>query len=133
MAEDCERLSIEELTDRIRAVAAATDKVAKMLHARYGSYRVRSIEEGRDREVQASAGRPGSSTQDGRLSGLRAAVREIEEQIEDPAMEERRKAAQQAAKESRRLVREARSRQFDVDGTAERVVQQHAERLRSLL
>lgn len=133
VAEDCERLSVEELADRIRAVSAGPDKVAKVLHARYGASRVRQIDERLEQESRAGRRTPGSSVEIERLSALRAAVRELEEQLKDPKMEERRKAAEEAAKQSRRLVREARSRQFDVDGTAERAAQQHAEKVRSLL
>lgn len=133
VAEDCERLSVEELTQRIEAVSAGADRVAKVLHARYGSYRVRSIEERRDREFQAGTSRPGSSAEAERLSSLRTALRGLEEQTENSKVEERRKAAQEAATRSRQLVREARRRQVKLDGTAEIARQRQAEITRAAL
>ena len=37
--EDCERMPVGALVERLMAVAVGSDEVAKVLHARYGSSR----------------------------------------------------------------------------------------------
>lgn len=115
--EDCEDMAVPELTERISAVSAGTDRVAKVLHARYARRRLEALNAESNRLArEGRQARPGAAQE---ARSLAEAVASLEEQLKDPKVEERRQAAQEAAKASRQLVREARKRQGKLDGTAE--------------
>lgn len=134
VAEDCERLSVEDLADRIEAVSYGTDKVAKVLHARYGASRLSQIDELLDEEASTGRRLPGlSENARSHVSGLRAAVGELRGEVKDPKVEKRRQDAQEAAKASRQLVRDARARKSELDGTAERASRREAERVQAVI
>lgn len=115
--EDCEDMAVPALAERISAVSAGSDKVARALHARYGRRRLEALNAESNRLAQEGRpARPGAAQE---TRSLAEAVASLEEQLKDPKAEERRQAAQEAAKASRRLIIDARRQQGRLDGTAE--------------
>lgn len=115
--EDCEDMAVPALAERISAVSAGSDKVARALHARYGRRRLEALNAESNRLAQEGRpARPGAAQE---TRSLAEAVASLEEQLKDPKVEEKRQAAQEAAAKSRQLVRDARRQQGRLDGTAE--------------
>jgi hypothetical protein len=56
ISEDCERLPLDERVERLAAGSASNDTVAKILHARYGAVRARTIREQFDAAARAARG-----------------------------------------------------------------------------
>lgn len=126
--EDCEDMSVPALSERISAVSAGSDKVAKVLHARYGRRRLEALNAESNR--LAREGRPSGPEAAREIRTLAEAVAALEGEIKDPKTEERRQAVEEAAKASWQLVSGARGRQSEVDGTAARSRERQAEMLR---
>jgi hypothetical protein len=117
--EGCEGLSADALVERLRAVAAGSDKVAKVLHARYGARRAQA----EDRRLEEIARQGGSvSVEDAQaLRELQESVSELEEQTEDKEVVRRREATT------------LRRRRSEADGSDERVRQEYREHMRSTI
>lgn len=127
--EDCEDMAVPELTERISAVSAGTDRVAKVLHARYARRRLEALSAESNRLArEGRPARPGAAQETRKLA---EAVATLEDQLKDPKTEERRQAAQEAAKASRQLVRDARRQQGRLDGTAQRAREMQAQATRA--
>lgn len=124
--EDCEAMAVPALSERVVAVRAGFDRVAKVLHARYGWMRLEALSAESDR--LARAGRPVGAEAAGEIRQLSEAVSGLEEQLKDPKTAERVKALKEAAAESRRVAWAARSRLHEADGTDERARRESAER-----
>lgn len=74
--EDCEALALDALVERLRAVAAGSDKLPKVLHARYAKSRAEAMDR---RMAQAARGGGSVSPEDtASLRALREAVSELE-------------------------------------------------------
>jgi hypothetical protein len=56
VAEDCERMPAGEIQERLRAVGASNDTVAKTPHARNASFRAQAMEEELDAAASSSSG-----------------------------------------------------------------------------
>jgi hypothetical protein len=126
--EDCEDMSVPALAERISAVAAGSDRVAKVLHARYARRRFETL----DTEARrlAMEGRPAGAEAAAERRRLAEAVSEVEAQLEDPTKVEGKKALTEAASESRRVARGARRKLHEADGTDERARQEQREGIR---
>jgi hypothetical protein len=129
--EDCQAMPLSALIERLKAVAAGSDKVPKVLHARYGNSRA----EAEDRRLEELARDGGSvSPEDaGALRELRAAAKELEKQTEDEDVAKRREAAKEAASRSRQLAMKLRRRRSAADGSDERARREYAEHMRSTI
>jgi hypothetical protein len=123
-------MSVPALSERISAVSAGSDKVAKVLHARYGRRRLEALNAESNR--LAREGQPAGPEAAREIRPLSEAVAALELQLKDTKTEERRQAAQEAAKASRKLIRDARGQQSKVDGTAELARQRQAEMTRAV-
>lgn len=115
--EDCEDTPIPALVERISAVSAGSDKVAKVLHARYGRRRVEALDAESDRLARAGTLIGEEVAREHRR--LREAVSGLEEQLKDPERAEREKALKEATAQSRRAALAARRRLSAVDGSDE--------------
>jgi hypothetical protein len=104
--EDCEDMGVAALAERISAVSAGDDRVAKVLHARYGRRYLEAATAESNRN--AAAGRPAGPDAAAELRRLGRAVSDLEAQLEDPAKTEKKKALAEAAAESRSVARGAR-------------------------
>jgi hypothetical protein len=113
--EDCESLGVPALVERLRAVSAGEDRVAKVLHARYGRTRLTVRED--EANGIATEGRPigANRAREDRL--LREAVAALQSELEDPKAVEKVRALGEAARESRRVAREAKARLSEADGS----------------
>lgn len=131
--EDCETMALASLVERIRAVAAGTEKPSKFLHARYGLRRY-EMETARLDEASRSTGEaPALNIDLGALRELRTAAEKLAQELRDPADERGREAFRQAATKSRRLVATSRSKLNEADGTADLARREHSETLRAAL
>ncbi len=128
--EDAEDMSVPALSERISAVSAGSDKVAKVLHARYGRRRLETLNAESNR--LAREGQPAGPEAAREIRTLTEAVAALELQLKDTKTEERRQAVEEAAKASRKLIRDARGQQSKVDGTAELARQRQAEMTRAV-
>ncbi len=108
--------ALPALVERISAVSAGSDKVAKVLHARYGRRRVEALDAESDGLARAGTPVGAEAAQEHRL--LRDAVSGLEEQLKDPKRAEREKALKEATAQSRRVALAARRRLSDVDRSA---------------
>lgn len=116
--EDTEMLPVGDLVERLKAVRGGSDRLAKVLHARYARFRVRQISERRAQELQqgtASAGNP--SGESASLRELEDLISGLEEDTAGPAVAESQEKARRAANESRELLREIGRRRSEVDGS----------------
>ncbi len=131
--EDFEAMTLASLVERMRAVAAGSDKVAKLLHARYGLRRY-EMETARLDEASRSTGEsPVVNIDLGALRVLRTEAEKLAQELQDPADERGRAAFQQAATKSRRIVTTARSKLNEADGSAGHARREHADGLRAAL
>lgn len=130
MKEDCEAMPVPMLAGRIAAVSAGSDRVAKILHARYGRRRLEALDAESNRI--ASEGCPAGAGVLGERRALGEAVSGLEEQLKDPKAAERERALKEAATESKKVAHSARSRLSEADGTAERAQLEHAEKMRAI-
>lgn len=131
--EDCESMDAHALAERLRAVAAGSDKLAKLLHARYAGSRAAAMNRRMDEAARSGTGRgTGVSVGDSAaLRDLRGAVSELAAQLEDADLTKRRGAAEEAAKSSRELARRLISRRSAVDGSDEAARRATRERLQA--
>ena len=128
--EDCEGMAPSSLVERLRAVSAGKDKVAKVLHARYARSRYEA-ESARVAEQARNGTRNVPATDTAALRRVLELAQEIEGQLGDPESERRREAFTEAAKKSRETIRTARRRLSEADGTGERARREMAERVRA--
>jgi hypothetical protein len=129
--DDCQTMPLPALVQRLRAVAAGSDKVPKVLHASYGISRAEA-EDSRLEELARDRG--DVPPEDARaLRELREAVSELESQIEDEDRARRREAAKEAASRSRQLAGKLRRRRSEVDGSDERAREEYREHMRSTI
>jgi hypothetical protein len=115
IAEDFERLSAPVLMERLKAVAAGNDDVAKALHARYASFRAHAIKD--ELDAAARDGRAMPEETAARLRELEEAATLLSEQLADPGAKRRREEAEKAAQEYRRGAFRLRQRLMEADGT----------------
>jgi hypothetical protein len=129
--DDCQTMPLPALVQRLRAVAAGTDRVPKVLHARYASTRAAA----EDKRLEDLARDRGDvPPEDARLlRELRAVVLELEGQTEDEDRAKRRTAAEEAASRSRKLAIKLRRRRSEVDGSDERAREEYASYMRSTI
>lgn len=113
--EDCESLDPAALTERLTAVSAGSDKVAKVLHARYGRMRMEALRAESDRLHRE--GRSTGTEAAARERALGEAVSALEVGLEDPKVAKRAAGLKEAAEESRRVARDARRRLSEADGS----------------
>lgn len=113
--EDCEGLEASALTERLAAVSAGPDKVGQVLHARYARRRVEALEA--EANAAAAEGRPMGPAVAAERRGLMEALSGLEGQLADPKKTERASALKEAASESRRVAREAKTRLSQADGS----------------
>jgi hypothetical protein len=131
--EDFETMGLASLVERLRAVAAGSDKVAMFLHSRYALRRC-ELETARLDEASRSTGEaPVVNIDTAALRELRTAAEEIARELKDPADERKRQAVQEAAAKSRRVVTTARSKLNEADGSAGHARREHADGLRAAL
>jgi hypothetical protein len=128
--EDCEAMPVPAFAERIAAVSAGSDRVAKVLHARYGRMRLEALNAESNR--LAREGRPAGAEAAGEVRRLMEAVSSLEEKLKDPKVAEREKALKEAATESRKVAWGAKSRLSEADGTGERARREAAERVRAM-
>ncbi len=115
--EDCETFAVPALTERLTAVSAGKDKVAKVLHARYARTRLEALKAESDRLAwEGGSAGPEASRQE---RALGEAVASLEAVLEDPRKAKKAQGLKEAAEESRRAAREAKTRLSAADGTDE--------------
>ncbi len=129
--EDCEGLSADALLERLRAVSAGSDRVAKILHAHYARSRARVME--RRLEELARSGGAVSVEDAAALRALTEAVSELDTQLEDKDTAKRREAAKEAASKSRQLAMKLRQRLYEADGSDARAREAHRQHMRSVI
>lgn len=129
--EDCETMPLGSLVQRMRAVAAGTDKPSKLLHARYGLRRYETVSTQLNESRQSTGGSSVGTTDTATLRELKTMAEEIAQALKDPADERRREGALEAAKKSRQIVTTARSRLSQADGSAERAWREQASRVQA--
>jgi hypothetical protein len=129
--EDCQSMPLPVLAERLRAVSAGSDRVAKILHARYANSRAEAL----DRRLEELARNGGAVPVEdaAALRELREAVSALEEQTEDKDVAKRREAAKEAASKSRSLAMKLRRRRSEVDGSDETARQEYREHMRSTI
>ncbi len=135
--EDFETMGLASLVERMRAVAAGSDKVAKLLHGRYALRRCEMETARLDEARLASQGQstgesPAVNIDLGALRELKTAAEKLAQELRDPADERGRAAFQQAAAKSRRVVTAARSKLNEADGSAGHARREHAEKMRAI-
>lgn len=113
--EDCESFAAPALTQRLEAVSAGSDKVALVLFARYARMRLEALEAESSR--LAGEGRPAGADKARENRALGEAVASLEADLEDPQMAKRAAGLKEAAEESRRVARAAKTRLSELDGT----------------
>ena len=113
--EDCETLAVPALTERLAAVSAGSDKVAKVLHARYAGTRLEALKAESNRLAREgrSAGPEGARQE----RALGEAVASLEAALEDPQKAKKAQGLKEAATESRMGARAAKTRLSELDGT----------------
>jgi hypothetical protein len=116
--EDCQTLPLPSLVARLKAVAAGSDKVPKVLHSRYAEIRAAS-EDARLIERATREGSPADAETAALLRELRAVVTELELQTQDADKAKRREAAEEGAQRNRRLAVELRGMLTLADGTSQ--------------
>jgi hypothetical protein len=116
--EDCQAMPLRSLVERLRAVAAGSDKVPKILHARYAEMRA-DAEDARLRELarDRATATPATAEDVRFLRELRAVAAELELQTQDEDRARRREAAEEGAHRNRRLAMELRGLLSSADGT----------------
>jgi hypothetical protein len=124
-------MAVPALAERISAVSAGPDRVAKVLHARYANRRLEALEAESNR--LALEGRPGGAREAAERRRLGEAVSGLKEQLVDPKRAEGARAFEEAAAESRRVAREARRRASAADGTDEAARRAHRAQMQSIL
>jgi hypothetical protein len=129
--EDCESMGPDALVERLRAVAAGSDKLSKILHARYGASRAEAM----DRRMSDAARNGGNvSPEDAAsLRALREIVSDLETHLEDKDTAKRRESAKEAASESRQLAMKLRRRVSEADGSDQRAREKYREYMRSTI
>jgi hypothetical protein len=115
--EDCQAMPLVSLVARLKAVAAVSDKVPKVLHARYGELRA-SEEDARLRELARNGDTPATAENAGLLRELRAVAAELELQTQDGEQARRREVAENGAQRNRRLAVELRGMLSSAYGTS---------------
>ncbi len=133
ISEDCARFSLEDLVERLGAVAEGDDKVVKVLHARYGRFRLEAMQEEADRLARERRADPRAAERARDLQQLTEALDRLEEGLVDRPRAERAQKLTEAAQRSRQVARSARRRLQEVDGTDEAVRESSAERIRAKL
>lgn len=129
--EDAGMLPVGELVERLKAVRGGSDKLAKVLHARYARFRVRELSERRAQELASGAVPGNPSGEAARLRELEDLVSELEAATADPRAAEEQEKARTAARESRELLREVSRRRSEVDGSDQAARQWAAEATRA--
>jgi hypothetical protein len=129
--DDCQAMPLPALVQRLKAVAAGSDRVPKILHASYGNSRA----EAEERRLEGLARERGDVPPEdaGALRELHALVSELEGQTEDEDRAKRREAAKEAASRSQQLAGELRRRRSQVDGSDERAREEYAQHMRSTI
>jgi hypothetical protein len=126
--EDCETLNPSTLARRLEAVCAGSDKVAKVLHARYA--RMRHAALAAESSRLAAAGSPVGASVAGENRALGDAVASLEKALEDPQKVKRTAGLKEAASESRRVAREAKAKVSSFDGTRDAAKERQREVMR---
>ena len=119
VSEDCERLSVEDLTERLKAVTEGDDKVAKVLHARYGRFRLEAMQDEADRIARERRADPRAAEKARDRRQLAEALDRLEEGLQDRTRVERSQKLTEAAQRSRQVATAARQRLREDDGTDE--------------
>jgi hypothetical protein len=117
--EDCEVMPLRTLVAQLRAVGVGSDRVPKLLHARYGAMRVEAEEANLAERTQNGASDTALAADAAALRQLREAVSELEGQTRDEQRAKRRVEAEEAATRNRRLAVELRRRLSEADGGAQ--------------
>jgi hypothetical protein len=133
ISEDCERLSVEALLERLKAVTEGDDRVAKVLHARYVRFRLEAIQEEADRLVRERRVDPRAAERARDRRHLQEALERVEEGLQDRTRAERAQKLTQAAQRSRQVASAARQRLREADGTEEAARQAARKRVRQAL
>jgi len=127
--EDCETFAVPALTERLTAVSAGKDKVAKVLHARYARTRLEALKAESDRLAwEGGSAGPEASRQE---RALGEAVAALEAVLEDPRKAKKAQGLKEAAEESRRVARAAKTKVSEFDGTDAEARREMAERTRA--
>jgi hypothetical protein len=124
-------MPLPALVERLKAVAAGSDKVPKVLHARYASTRAEALNRRLEELARGGGGVPAEDA--AALYELRDAISELEKQTEDENVAMRREAAKEAASKSRNLAITLRRRRSEVDGSNERAREEYREHMRSTI
>jgi hypothetical protein len=117
--EDCESMPLRTLAGQLRAVAVGSDKVPKLLHARYAAKRVQEENDRLAQLARDGAGEAALATDSLALRELREAVSELESQTRDEQRTRRQAEAAEAAHGQRRLAFELRRKLTEADGGAQ--------------
>jgi hypothetical protein len=126
--EDAQTLSLPDLKARLTAVASSAndDKASKLLHARYAKRRVQ------EHEDAATEGGLGQDDQ-AALARISRLVDELEAQVEDEGIRQKREKAAMKAERAKETVWHLKGRLQDVDGTSERVMEESWQHILSVL
>ena len=117
VAEDCKQLSWAELSERLEAVEAGEDKVAKILHSRGTAARSRDDDE-RIRNLTRNGQADTSSAADKQARRkAREVLTRLEEGLTDPKARKRREEAESAAGGSKQLATRMRRMRSEADGS----------------
>lgn len=99
VGEDCEKLELPTLVERIQAIALGSDKVSQALYARYSAARLQL------EEIERGAQSPG-------VQSLRAALAQLDQALTDEETRKQRsklEARKAAAQQLRQAVRQAKT------------------------
>jgi len=109
--------ALNEHCDGAWPPAPGSDKVAKVLHARYARTRLETLKNESSR--LAGEGRPAGADKARENRALGEAVASLEAALEDPKAAKRAQGLKEAASESRRVARAAKTRLSEFDGADE--------------
>jgi hypothetical protein len=111
-------------------VTESDDKVAKVLHARYGRFRLEAMREQADRLARERRADPRAAERAQERRQLTEALDRLEEGLQDRSRAEHSQKLTEAAQRSRQVAIAARRRLMEADGTEEVARQAARERVR---
>jgi hypothetical protein len=112
--EDCARLPLTELTQRLQAVAARQNRAEHYLWARYGRQAAqKAFEAVQTDRLDTAAGRQQARA----LRALNEALDALDQQLANPEIEQKRSEAQATLDKARLLQRQVAAQRAKVDGS----------------
>jgi hypothetical protein len=111
--EDVDEMSLDQLENRLRALVVGDQKVAKVLHARYAARRLTQLDDA------AAGGQLGQDDMRA-LGAIDKLVSQLEEQIADKGVRERRDKAAARAARAKAVAWHLKGMLSEADGTDQR-------------